>query len=129
MFVVLRILLGATTAPLLGGFIGRSLVAPLLRGDQPEFLAWAGGAAFGCIFALFLVALAVSRSGSRRRAVGDLVLLMLCVLCMADIVSQVTGAEVVGSAPAIAALYVLGSLMTVARALRPELQPHPAPRP
>lgn len=120
MFVLLRIGLALTTAPLIGGYIGRGIAAPALGGDQPELVAWIGGLVLGGIFALMLVALAVARSGSRRRAVGDLVLLMLSALALADIVSQVTGAAVPWALPATAGLYGLGFVMAFARVLRPE---------
>jgi hypothetical protein len=125
MLVLLRVVLALLTCPLLGAFLTRSYVAPLLSGDQAELLAWAGGMGVGALYALLLAALALSPAGSRRRAVGDLVLLMLCALCLADVVSQITGAAVAWSLPVTAGVYGVGFLVVLRRVARREVQVAP----
>lgn len=115
---LVRIFLSLAVCPLLGAMLARSY-APLLAGDpSADSWGWACGAIIGLAFAVGLLRLALAPEGTRSRAAGDLVLVALCALALADIIAQLARVTLPWLLHATGVVYVIALLLVLRRLLR-----------
>lgn len=94
------------------GYVGRFL--PIASGERT---GWIAGLLIGIAYAAAVIKLALAPRGTRDRAVGDTLLLALGLLAIADIIWQLSRAELHWLYHAIAVAYA-GGLIVALRRLR-----------
>ena len=115
---LIRIPLAVILAPLMGAMLLRGYAGVLMSDPSADLLGWLAGAVLGILYAILLLVLCVARPGTPRRAAGDLLLLALCALALADLVGQLTRTTVPGVFHVTAAVYGVGMLVAARVAAR-----------
>jgi len=123
---LVRWVLVIVLCPLLGAMVLRGLIARVSEDPSCDVWGWTGGLIIGLAYAAGLLGLVLAPAGTRSRAAGDLVLLALSAVALADIISQLSRTSWPWVWHLTGVVYVLG-LGIVLRRLRLAMRRAPGP--